>query len=72
MEFNQAMRFVKQYGRENSHTTLKDALNALGADAHKLPLELYVAKDIVAWGHSSAECPTLAVGAIPADFFFSL
>ena len=72
MEFNQAMKFVKQYGREHNLPTLKDALNALGADAHKLPLDLYVAKDIVGLGHTSAICPTIAVGAIPANFFFSL
>ena len=69
MEFNQAIQFVREFQREHSIPTLLDTLNQLGAVAHKLPLDLYVAKDIVAWGHSSAKCPTIAVGAIPANFF---
>jgi hypothetical protein len=69
MEFNQALQFVKQFQREHNLPTIKDALYELGAVAHKLPLDLYVAKDIVGLGHTSAICPTIAVGAIPANLF---
>ena len=67
MEFKQAFKFIKQYQREHNLATVKDTLNALGEIAHLLALDLYVAKDIVAWGHCSQQCPTLAVGAVPAN-----
>jgi hypothetical protein len=72
MKLDQAIQIVREFQRDNNIPTLLDTLNELGAIAHKLPLDLYVAKDIVAWGHSSHSCPTIAVGAIPANFFFSL
>jgi hypothetical protein len=73
MKLDQALTIVRQFQREHNLATLKDALYELGSNAHVLSLDLYVAKDIVTLGHSpNAQCPTIAVGAIPNNFFFCL
>jgi len=73
MELNQAIKFVRQFQREHKLATIKDAIYELGAIAHLLPLDLYVAKDVVSWGWSthSHVLPTISEGAIPSNFFFA-
>ena len=52
MKVQQAKNIVKQYMVENKFSTLRAAFNDMCVYKHKLPIEQFVAVDIIARGYS--------------------
>lgn len=52
MNLEQAKKIVLTYKTENNIPTIRETLDAMSEINHKLPVEQYIALDIVIWGHS--------------------
>jgi hypothetical protein len=52
MNLEQAKKIVLTYKTENNIPTVRQTLSSMAENQHKIPVEQYIALDIVIWGHS--------------------
>ena len=52
MNLEQAKKIVLTYKTENNISTVRETLDTMAKINYKLPVDQYIALDIVIWGHS--------------------